>query len=911
VKLWRFYFVHSLRDLARNRQRTLFALFCVAAGVAAVVALRMMGLMIIDALTTNIAALNRGDLRLTPGGWQVTEETVDGRNVFSDEGEVQIRAWAAEQGYAVTAAITDADLQLAVIGEDGRPGRPQYVASYFVEPALYPFYGEVTILDPAGVPLRDLLIGSLDIVVSDNLASFLDIQVGDSVRLGGAEELFTVRGIAATEGEAANGNMLGLLWGYVYLALDQAAAVQLSPQPDEMYLQVSEWTDLPALDSELRARFGNIGVRTRDEFLAQNQFIADTINDFVLVMGLAAMVVGGIGIINTMLVVVRRRTVEIAVLKTLGLKGTRVTLLFFTEAVLMGVLGSLLGVAFGLALSFVAQRVGEQFLQQPLRWRLYADPIILGMAMGVPVTVVFGFLPTLAAAQVRPAAVLRPMEALVPRAGLLQRLFALVVLTLVLGVITGQIVGDYGAMFQQMSSHGPPSMERMGDVVEVLDISPLTNGILLAAAGMLTLGVLVALFWVLVWLVSKLPSFGVIDLKLALRSLTTNRTRTASSLLALTGGVFALSLITLMSTTVIQIMNISLTEQIGGNVISTSFLPGGHRMIAATLDGRPGVTYTQYGNYRVTLTSINGDREWYARLDEALGADRAAVQSRFLSFMVGRDVRTSLPTDEPMLAGRPLGPEDAGRDVAVLRGIPIVRELGLQPGDVLRFSISAFNRSIIRDFEVVGITDETQGFLFGRPDTIIVPLDALESSLPAEIYLTIINVEEPYLNETLNALAGVLGSFTLDVSSLNTALERLMQQMASIPLLVAGLALFAGATIIANTVALATLERRRQIGVMKALGLKTRRVLGVLLLENAIIGLVGGLVGVGVGALSVFAAMLIGGGVGEMVRLVGQTISGEQVFFLVALSIGLSLLATILTAWGASRERPLNVLRYE
>ncbi len=73
----------------------------------------------------------------------------------------------------------------------------------------------------------------------------------------------------------------------------------------------------------------------------------------------------------------------------------------------------------------------------------------------------------------------------------------------------------------------------------------------------------------------------------------------------------------------------------------------------------------------------------------------------------------------------------------------------------------------------------------------------------------------------------------------------------------AWLALVAGTAIIANTVALATQERRRQIGVMKAVGLKGRRVLVMLMIENGLIGLIAGLIGVGVGFVVTVVLVLV------------------------------------------------------
>ena len=61
------------------------------------------------------------------------------------------------------------------------------------------------------------------------------------------------------------------------------------------------------------------------------------------------------------------------------------------------------------------------------------------------------------------------------------------------------------------------------------------------SALLFILAALVGLLWLLVWLVGHLPAFGIVDLRLALRNMTARRTRTATTLLALSAGMFALS----------------------------------------------------------------------------------------------------------------------------------------------------------------------------------------------------------------------------------------------------------------------------------------------------------------------------------------------------------------------------------
>ena len=99
---------------------------------------------------------------------------------------------------------------------------------------------------------------------------------------------------------------------------------------------------------------------------------------------------------------------------------------------------------------------------------------------------------------------------------------------------------------------------------------------------------------------------------------------------------------------------------------------------------------------------------------------------------------------------------------------------------------------------------------------------------------------------------------------------------------------------------------RRAIGIMKAVGLQRERVLGMLLIENGLMGIVGGLIGVGISFIAI--VLMLRQMMGDQF---GSAIPYMTAFTLMALCILISLGAALLSVWGASGEKPLNVLRYE
>ena len=130
-----------------------------------------------------------------------------------------------------------------------------------------------------------------------------------------------------------------------------------------------------------------------------------TITDLVLGMlaGIAviALVVGGIGIMNMMLVTVSERTAEIGLRKALGARPSVILLQFLTEAVIISLLGGVLGVAFGIGISYLASvLIGYVFVYNPAT-------VLLAVFFSLFVGVLFGILPARRAAKMNPIEALR------------------------------------------------------------------------------------------------------------------------------------------------------------------------------------------------------------------------------------------------------------------------------------------------------------------------------------------------------------------------------------------------------------------------------------------------------------------------------------------------------------------------
>ena len=909
IHRWYFYWMYALRNIRRGGRWTTLAILCITAGVATVVALRSLGLAVGDTLTNNVRVEVKGDLLIRNdsifGGFGSNDP-----RAFSPQELGALLAWAEAKGAATSAFMSGRNVQVTKTGE-GQFGRPSFIGSNFIDPQTYPPTHTIRALDPPDTPLAELFSGGNDLVISDNLAQQGDIKVGDSVRVSGTQELFTVRGIVSVAEESSVTNFLNAFFGFAYFDLANAqVAINSEFAPNRIGLLFDQPPDEEALDAlaeEVEALVP--GVRSTDiyDFLERYEVVSQYLSDFVVVMGLGALLVGGVGIMNTMLVLVRRRTSEVAAIKTFGLRGHQVAALFFTEALLLGIIGSLLGIIVGIGLSVIVNEYGAVALRQPLIWTIYPEALVFGFTLGLVVTAIFGVAPILTAVKVRPSIILRPNENHLVALGILQSLALLVFVTISLGLVVGQIVRPSFELTAKRvaasaaaagdSEFAPDRPDEFGGsrpgpppIADAELPSPYLVGVIGVAAAFGIFAALIAAIWLIIFVIGKSPTLGSVTLRLALRNLSTNRLRTAITVLALSAGMFALSSITFVGEGTRELLNIQLSRSFGGNVLVFPFPGLPSNMIKGAIDGALqdiDIDYrTTIDNYSAQLTFLNG---------EVIDDDQA------LEITVWRSDKPDIYSGQPAVSsGRMLTLEDAEKPVIVLP-LALADALDIKVGDVVQIDSAAG-----LDLEVVGITGAAEGLAtFDEPGALLPP-DVLPSAASSGLTLYAFQVPPAQLNRALAELSAVIFALAIDVQFIDGLIGRLIDQFAAIPTIVGLLSLLAAAAIMANTVALSTLERRRQIGILKAIGLKSRRVLQVMFIESSLVGLLSAALGIGLSALLISLLSASGG-----ITIPLPTDARVTAAALVAAALLIGWVATFLSARVALTERVMNVLRYD
>jgi putative ABC transport system permease protein len=829
-----FYLRYALRALRRGGQRTALALLCVAFGAMSLVAMQLLAESIQSAVAGDPRLALGGDAALAlPDGGTFTDAQVAALEQLRASGAISRYTLGAQQPQTMLKPPGSGQVYFLTAPPEG------------VDPATYPLVGAVTMREPAGADFGAAITPPLSAVVTRDLAERLDLKIGDHFTLlgspDGAAAALTLAGVAQDVPDRGGDRVFFSLETARRLSggtavINHAAAIWPAQRTPAAALQAAGFRVRLATDVSAGAN-GNTGL----------------VFDLMLKgAGILGLIVGGIGVANTLQVMLARRTLEIAMLKTLGYQRRDLLALFGVETGLLGLAGGALGAAAGVALAAALVAALGRTGSFLLPWA--PNPLLIagGVAAAALTALIFGLFTIVRASSVRPAMLLRNLPA---RQGWRTRLggAGLLALLLVLFLAVSSLI--------------------MGSPLEGAEII----GVALAALLALTILLGGALFALL-----RLPAPRRPLLTLARQNLKRRPLRAVFPLIALFMGVFTIGFAT-------------------GTMVNAF----------ARVSNSAGPA----ARYNLTIYAADADRATVTRGLAAAGVDEVHVSLR-------APVRARTAAGVPLPAlryvdGRPAG--DAGWDVRVTSGAWSGAD-----GDALAPESLAQGPAALR----VGDTVQAQGAgaapvalrltgfyapqrsggfadRLGQGGGLIVT-DSTARRTGGAPAATVTAAVAPARLDSVAAALGAAAPQTTVVSEndVNAALGRRFADLLTFVDGVAALALLAGALLIANAVGLALVERRRELGVLKAVGFTAGRVLAMLALENALLGLLAGVAGMGAVAIAM-------AGINYLRPAALLSLDPRLAAIMVGVSVALTLLVTALVAWQPARVRPLTVLREE
>ena len=385
----------ALSRLRTNRLRAVLTMLGVVIGVASVVALVGVGQGTTSNITNALASLGTNLLTINPTAQEAdgsTSLTLDDAEAIADL--PGIAAVAPEVSTSQTVKAGDESTSTTIVG----------TTSAYTTVRAYDVWQGTALTDPSVE--RDLRVAVLGASTAEDLGIGAD-EIGTEISIGGIG--FTVIGLLQPKGgvgfEDPDDQVLvpvGAVQKY-FVGGDSVRSVGVSVDAnadiDEANARITallrQRHDLAMTDDD------DFAIFDQTSLLEAASSISGTLT--LLLGGIASisLVVGGIGIMNIMLVSVRERTREIGIRKAIGARASDILAQFLVEALTLSLLGGLLGVAVGLGVSALIARVAG--------WTFAFTPTTLAAAVmsSVLVGVVFGVWPARQAARLDPIAALR------------------------------------------------------------------------------------------------------------------------------------------------------------------------------------------------------------------------------------------------------------------------------------------------------------------------------------------------------------------------------------------------------------------------------------------------------------------------------------------------------------------------
>src|SRR6266566_1115071 len=368
---------YALRELRGGLRGFYVFIACIALGVMAIAGVGSVAASLSEGLSREGRTLLGGDVAFSLIQREATPEELA---VLRARGEVSVAA-------ALRVMARSSDGKLALVELKAVDG-------------TYPMLGELT-LDPK-MPVADLLAepdGAFGAAADQTLLARLDLKIGDRVSIGSAT--FQIRSVVGAEPDKLAG---GLGFGPRFLVSEGGLRATGLLQPGSLVRWIYR-VKLPdnaaddraatALADDARRALPEAGweIRSRGNASPQLERTISRFTQFLTLVGLAALLVGGVGVANAVKSHIDRRRDVIAAFKALGATGRDVFSIYLTQVVVLAGIGSVIGLAAGAALPFAIVGVFGKLLPLPVIPALHPDELALSFIYGLLTALAFGLWP--------------------------------------------------------------------------------------------------------------------------------------------------------------------------------------------------------------------------------------------------------------------------------------------------------------------------------------------------------------------------------------------------------------------------------------------------------------------------------------------------------------------------------------
>ncbi|MGV2918093.1 ABC transporter permease [Streptomyces alfalfae] len=714
--------------------------------------------------------------------------------------------------------------------------------------------------------------GPTEAMIDAGTADKHDLKIGDELRTIAAtgDHTAKISGIAAFkvtnpgativyfDTETAQRELLGATGRFTHVSLTAAAGVS----DTALKANVASALDKGAYDIKTQKETADDNRKSVGSFL-------DVMKYAMLGFAGIAFLVGIFLIINTFSMLVAQRTREIGLMRAIGSSRKQVNRSVLTEAVLLGVVGSVLGVGAGIGLAVGLMKlmsgVGMELSTGDLTVN-WTTPVV-GMVLGVVVTVLAAYLPARRAGKVSPMAALR--DAGTPADGRASTLRAVIGL-----VLTG--AGAFGLYTASQADKASEGSLFLG------------GGVVLTLVGFVVVGPVLASGVVRVFSAVLLRAFGPVG-RMAERNALRNPRRTGATGAALMIGLALVACLSVVGSSMVASATDELDKSVGADFIVQS-----DKGAPITAKAAASLEKAEHIGHITRLKGVEADMT----TPGGKTVDEVSLSAADPTY--AKDLRRETVAGELSAA--------YGKN-AMSVGDKFAEKHGLGVGDELKV---AFAHGRTADLRIAAVTKDDGALDNGA---MYLSISTLEKYVPADritqneiMFATAAKGQEEAAYQSLkDALAAYPQYKVMDQTDFKETLKDQVGQLLNMVYGLLGLAIIVAILGVVNTLALSVVERTREIGLMRAIGLSRRQLRRMIRMESVVIALFGALLGLGLG-------MGWGATAQKLLALEGLKVLEIPWPTIIAVFVGsafVGLFAALVPAFRAGRMNVLNAIATE
>ena len=852
------------REGRAEGRRLALLVAAVAVGVAALVAINSFTRNLQDSVSQQARALLGADLALSS------------RRALSPRvtALVDTLGCGDREGIAVVCGTTAYVTEFPAMGFVPRTAGTRLVNVSAVQ-GPYPFYGEM--LTRPAKAWAELQRGR-HAIVEPALLIALDSRVGDSLSLG--EARFVISGtVENLPGEVGVRSAFGPRVFIPAQYLEETQLLGFGARAErQAFVKLGSAAEADAIARRYRPELRTERVRIRT-VADDEEDLNDALTRLARYLGLVALIallLGGIGVGSAVVVFIRRKLDTIAMLRCLGATGSQVFAIYLLQAAGLGIAGSLVGAALGVAVQQTLPGLLEGMLPVDVQATLAPDAILLGVGMGLWTALMFAVLPLLGVRRVTPLAALRR------------------------------------AYEPSTAARDPwrwPAIVALGAsivLLAVLEVGGLRTAAAFSAGIVAVLGVL----WLAAWLLVRglrrwFPAGWPYVWRQGLANLFRPANQTVAVVLALGFGAFLLGTLFLVQHNLLRALattggperpNLLLLD------VQSDQAPG----VAAWLRERRLPEHGPVPIVPMRIASVKGRRVSELLGDSVPPGGGEASNAWAYRREYRSTYRDTLVASEQLVSGRWWSGARAadcapGRQPACISvEQDLAREVGVGLGDEIVWDVQGVEiRTRVASLRTVEWARFEPNFF------VVFPPGVLEEA--PQTLITLTRVDDPALRGRFQRELAERWSnvTTLDLSLVQREIERIVGRVTLAIRFMALFSLATGALVMVGAIATSRLQRVREAVLLRTLGATRRQVLRIAFAEYLALGLLASFTAV---ALATAAGWGIARFFFDDAR---YWVPVPELALLVAAIVGLTVVVGLWSTRGVLDQPPLEVLRQE